>query len=412
MKNVLAVLAILSLLAAPAAAEVCSMDVAPAATLLLPYFEVDYADPNGRTTLFSINNSSDKATLAHVVLWTDLAVPTLAFDVYLTGYDVQTINLRDILVSGRIPRTADDGHDPADQISPQGDFSRDTAFPNCAGLPPPLNTLPANFLAHLRAAHTGAPSSNFGEQCAGVNHGDAMARGYVTVDVVKSCSVLVPGDPGYFAAGGEEGVVGYDNVLWGDFFYVDKTGSFARGDNLVRLEADPERFGAGDRTFYARYVNGSGADGREPLPSIWGSRYLSGGAFSGGTDLIVWRNQRQPAEPFACNSPEGFPVQDNQVLIFDEEENVVELNPPCNILCPPVVPFTPFSANATRVAVGSATLPPVFDFGWILADLRFTPFGGLDPFDQAWVGQQSSASGRYSVGLSGTAMNDVCTPQP
>ena len=409
MKRILAVLAAVLLFAVPAAAEICSADVAPAATLLLPYFEVDFADPNGRTTLFSINNSSQKATLAHVVFWTDLAVPTLAFDVYLTGYDVQTINLRDILVGGRIPQTADKGHDPSDQISPQGDFSEDQSFPNCAGLPPPLNTLPAVFLAHLRAAHTGGPSEIFGGECSGVSHGDQVARGYITVDVAKSCSVLVPGDPGYF---GENGVVGYDNVLWGDVFYVNNSEHYAQGDNLVRLEADPKRFGQGDSTFYARYVNGSGADGREPLPSIWGSRFLSGGVFSGGTDLIVWRNQRQPAQPFTCGAPEGLPVGDKQVLIFDEEENVVDLNPPCPILCPPVVPPSPFFANATRVAVGSADLPPFFDFGWILADLRFAPAGVLDPFDQAWVNQQSKASGRYSVGLSGTAMNANCAAEP
>jgi len=32
--------------------------------------------------------------LAHVAIWSDLAVPVFNFNVYLTGYDVQTINLR------------------------------------------------------------------------------------------------------------------------------------------------------------------------------------------------------------------------------------------------------------------------------------------------------------------------------
>ncbi len=38
----------------PAHAVICTIDAVPAATLLLPYFEVNLSDPNGLTTLFSI----------------------------------------------------------------------------------------------------------------------------------------------------------------------------------------------------------------------------------------------------------------------------------------------------------------------------------------------------------------------
>lgn len=34
-----------------------TIDNTPAATLLLPYFEVDLGNPNGITTLFAINNT-------------------------------------------------------------------------------------------------------------------------------------------------------------------------------------------------------------------------------------------------------------------------------------------------------------------------------------------------------------------
>src|SRR5262249_35595954 len=40
-------------LVAPASAVICTIDDVPAATLLLPYFEVDLNNPNGLTTLFS-----------------------------------------------------------------------------------------------------------------------------------------------------------------------------------------------------------------------------------------------------------------------------------------------------------------------------------------------------------------------
>src|SRR5690349_18635666 len=105
MKRTVLCLALLGLLAlgGQAIAEICTVDDVPAATVLLPYFEVDLDDPNGITTLFSINNASATAVLAHVVVWSDLSVPVLDFNVYLTGYDVQSINLRDILVGGILP---------------------------------------------------------------------------------------------------------------------------------------------------------------------------------------------------------------------------------------------------------------------------------------------------------------------
>src|SRR5215813_8349189 len=96
------------LAALPSAAGVfdgnCRVANQPAATLLIPYFEVDLANSGGQSTLFSVNNASSKPVLSRVVLWTDWGVPTLAFDVYLTGYDVQTFNVRDLL-NGNLPET-------------------------------------------------------------------------------------------------------------------------------------------------------------------------------------------------------------------------------------------------------------------------------------------------------------------
>jgi hypothetical protein len=152
-----AVLTLLVVPAVPSRAAVCTLDNVPAATLLLPYFEVDTADPNGRTTLMAINNASARATLAHVVLWTDLGIPTLSFDIYLTGYDVQSINLRDIF-AGHLPQTADHGHDPADILSPKGRLSQDISIPSCGSLP--AADLSSPLVDHLRRAHAGEPSAS------------------------------------------------------------------------------------------------------------------------------------------------------------------------------------------------------------------------------------------------------------
>src|SRR5438552_12841329 len=80
----------------------CDIGVYPAATLLLPYFEVDTAAAQGAgtTTLFTITNTSRYPQIAHVTVWTDWSFPVLTFNIFLTGYDVQGINLFDVIVRG------------------------------------------------------------------------------------------------------------------------------------------------------------------------------------------------------------------------------------------------------------------------------------------------------------------------
>src|SRR2546428_2934631 len=82
----------------------CDIGTAPAATLLLPYFEVDFKSAQGaaRTTLFTITNVSNLPQIVHVVIWTDWSFPALDFNIFLTGYDVQAINLYDIFARGVI----------------------------------------------------------------------------------------------------------------------------------------------------------------------------------------------------------------------------------------------------------------------------------------------------------------------
>jgi len=77
----------------------CDISTAPAATLLLPYFEVDInaQQTTAQTTLFTITNVTHIPQIAHVTVWTDLSYPVLDFNIFLTGYDVQGINLYDVI---------------------------------------------------------------------------------------------------------------------------------------------------------------------------------------------------------------------------------------------------------------------------------------------------------------------------
>jgi hypothetical protein len=378
-------------------AAIGTVDNVPASTLLLPYFEVDLGAGAGVTTLFSINNSSASATMAHVTLWTDLGVPTANFDVYLTGFDVQTINVRDIL-NGTLPQTASAGQDPTDTISPQGNFSQDINFASCNGtggiLPPP--SLTATVAAELRAAHTGqAAATLFGGNCGGRNVGDNLARGYITIDVTNACTALTPSDPGYFVNGGG-GIAGNRNILYGDYFYVNAAQNFAQGDALVHIETsstNPQTSVSGQYTFYGRYVGWTAVDNREPLATTFAARFISGGAFSGGTSLVAWRDSKVDQASFVCAAPPAGLAQED-VIAFDEAENAE------NVM---TVSASPFPASAQRVQVDGAALPVTPAFGWLYMNLNHS--GAANPPEdnaaaQAWVSNVMDANGRFSVGQS------------
>lgn len=404
-------------LAVPAHAVIGVIDQVPAATLLLPYFEVDLSDPNGLTTLFSINNASAAAVLTHVVIWSDLSVPVLDFNCYLTGYDVQTLNLRDVLAQGRLCQTASVGQDPGDTISPKGPLSQDIDFPSCTGLlPPPL--LPQSFLTHLHNALTGRFSSVLGG-CAGQRFGDDVARGYVTVDTVSNCTLRFPGDPGYFAPRGN-GDATDQNTLWGDYFFVDSKSGSVDGETLVAVEAsptDPRTTTNGQYTFYGRYVGWTAADNREPLATNFAVRYTKQGLFDSGSCLTSWRDSKVSQSSFTCGTlPSWYPLGQEKLAVFDEEENpqvptTIPVSPQ-----PPGETITPFPAEAQCTVVGGDDLPTTFDFGWIFLDLntRVTQAGANPPADanaaQGWVTVTMSAQGRFSVGFNAVQLDNALTP--
>jgi hypothetical protein len=392
----------------------------PAATLLLPYFEQDLVHPRGPSTVFSVNNAAPQAVLAHVSIWSDLSVPVLDFNLYLTGYDAQTINLRDLLVNGLLPQTASAGQDPGDTISPKGAFSQDINFASCTGiLPPPA--LPASFVHHLQTSLTGRPSSLLNNLCAGRNLGDNIARGYITIDTVSNCTLRFPGDVGYFGSNGNAGDVTDQNVLWGDYYYINRIKGTAEGNPLVHIvadAADPDTSTPGRYTFYGRYVGWSAADHRHPLGTTFAVRYATGGSTSSTTSLVVWRDSKVSQSAFACPATPGvrpawYRLGEEDIAIFDESEHVA---------VPPRVPgspapgpsFAPFPAESQRVAVGGPDLPVPFNAGWLYLDLNstVTPAGNVPPADpaaeQAWVGVKIGIiNGTFTVGYDAIQLDNA-----
>jgi hypothetical protein len=204
----------------------CDIAVTPAATLLLPYFEVDLNPDasNARTTLFSIINTSPQPQIARVTLWSDWAFAAYSFDLFLTGYDVQSVNLRDVLVSGAIPQT------PAGAIAGSLSQSRNpnhlqSMVSDCAKRP---EAVPAYTLGELRQIlTTGIVSSNSCSMRVGGKHTNAI--GNATIDVVATCSTSNPSSPSYF---GTELL--FDNVLTGDYQYLNPSSTIGKTRVAVR----------------------------------------------------------------------------------------------------------------------------------------------------------------------------------
>lgn len=416
---------------APAAtADLCTLDNVPAATLLLPYFEVDLVRDDCISTLFSVNNASSTPAVAHVTFWTDWSQPTLDFDIFLTGFDVTTVNLRSVFLDGVLPVTADAQSDPTDTISPHGnnpvwDGTFD-APPNCANFFPFSNPVigEAN-RDRLINGHTGQPVAAGGGLCSGQSFGDGIARGYITIDNVVRCSLEFASDPGYF--GGADPVASDENQLWGDFLMWDPGENIAFGHPLMHIEADPD-FDASSTptgmTFYGRYTSPSGLDHREPLASTWATRYLNGGAFDGGTDLIVWRDSTQNGDSnafFECGvGPDWLPLNETEVVAFDEQEDAVELcfDEGGGVVSPPLGPNDPacFPLETQRVSVGEGDLTPPSDFGWLFLNLNITDdissdvdFGINGDIAQSWVGAIHTAEGLYQVGFGAIPLAISCS---
>jgi hypothetical protein len=139
------------------------------------------------------------------------------------------------------------------------------------------------------------------------------------------------------------------DALWGDWFLVDARGNLASGDTLVDVD---------------RSARGPDLCQRHLL------RYLSGGGFDGGTEVIVWREAAGAPSP----DPDGGPR------------------------LPAVA--TSFSEPGRRQEDRQLSLLPVDKV--TVAELGLKePFGALDVQSDAetFVGVRHTAESRYSVGL-------------
>ncbi|RLE22655.1 MAG: hypothetical protein DRJ61_07935 [Acidobacteria bacterium] len=445
-------------------ANFCAFDQVPAATLLFPFVHFDYnMGAAGSVTNFAITNVSSEAQIVHVTLWTDYTVAILDFNILLTGYDVQTMNIRDILMNGNLPITGGShsnvGGTPNSDGPVSGTNSLNGAWIDDPGiaLAAPESTSGLTCTVGNPADYTGGiPASTlllfqtwlqksqtvnryYDDSCAGGT--DSAVTGtwwltrdyttatwmYITADVVTECNKLFPDNINYFS------VLSNDNVLMGDMTFLDPTNNFSEAMHAVHIEADmdiasvvtPTALGAWPGTpisFYHRYAAGNhvtapAPDFREPLPTAWAFRYFNEPLLESYTKVRAWKGSTLNAHiPDLFASPWSENVSSliaNNCLAYtyyawDEEENVTSTTdnpwsqPGGERIVPNLLPL-----ETQEVPVGDFTLPDAF--GWMLfvwPASNFPPTAGVPTPDyyQTWMGVKYHAFGQYSAAMSAAVM--------
>ena len=393
----------------------CDIGVAPAATLLLPYFEVDVDDASGETTIFTITNVTNVDRIARVTLWTDYAFPVLTFNVQLTGYGVQSISLYDVIARGVIAQ-----HD----VATRGRYSRPNPASTCDA---PPAAIPAEYVAYMHSAFLEGvvPANGTLQACKNVGDEHDNAVGYATIDLVSNCSTNNPFAEQYWTED-----IAFDNVLIGDYQQVNSANDFAQGSPMVHIRAIPEGGTPAERiayhnehgshftrTFYGRLQPWYEPvlDSRQPLPSAFAARWIEGGSSGFRTDLKIWR-EGTTGHDATCETQEDNVAPYTEFVRFDEAENAVGLSGEAfRRIASSMYGYSP---RPPLPATLRASVSDTFYFprltngapaGWIYMNLDNDQNDSRP--SQNWVVTSMRAEGRYSVDMDAAALGNGCSAQ-
>jgi hypothetical protein len=435
--------------------NICAFDQAPAASLLFPFVQYDFNQPfGGYTTVIGITNLSPESQIVRLSFWTDFGVPILGFNVILSGYDVQTINVRDILNEGRLPVTLNEAHAGSEGSHDEGPVSgyggpgvtwteipdpqassslgarcdsSNAAYPGLysVGIPQAILEL---FQIWLQASQT--VDRFYTDDCdqpfeaqylpepQGTWFENRTTSGpswlYITVDVVHSCGKSFPSDPAYWTPAAQGGEARYDNVLMGEAFWI--SGGDSTAAPAVHLEADEDlasvvaRDIAGDPiSFYSRYSSAAGAtsDMREPLPTAWAFRYVGYLDDTFDTAVRMWKGSTRFESPIDMETTGTNPERPDMLTAttclaytyygWDNEENVLSYSCPGGD-CGPA--FNLFPLATQEVSIDELFLPD--SEGWVLfvwPSSNYPEGAGIPPTPdhyQTWMGASYHAWERHS----------------
>jgi hypothetical protein len=436
-------------LALPAllAAEPCALDMVPAATLLVPYVTVDMngnvPDPSGASTVVRVTNVSSEAALIQLTVWSADGVPALALTQVLSGYDMWTVNFRDVL-SGHWSRF-DTSRAATAYPNTETSVLKRTPFewgpdgrsfnllcveeapylmPWPRGLPVPAMTsaspsqgcaMPYGDTAGLAVAATvvemlRAPLSARAHRGCGLmpveRHGmswlSTLAANplffYATIDVVKSCTTSNPADPAYL-----QGVLSDRNVLLGDVLYLGGAKGTIESMPAVHVQAGTPAWAAAHPGLYE--VTSGAEDRREPLPTAFAARYANEttetARFARRSALMLWKTSAEFAGTDGVTDCGSY-----MYYAWDEDEHVVARGISC-----PVSPcgfddvdpnLFPFRTQMVPLDAVNFDLPGPSGWIWLLLPPSYRGFvDDPTPGAPAQQGMQGVAAVRHEVTLPG-----------
>lgn len=353
-----------------------------------------------------MTNVTNFDQIAHVTLWTDYGYPVINFNIYLTGYDVQAINLYDVVKRGVIAPDAGTGT----AVTKRGMSSDPNAILDltyCEQLP---GQVPGVYIERMQNAFTSGFVDTLGtiEGCTNIGGVHERAIGYATIDVNGNCGVRMATDPAYWTED-----IRYDNVLIGNYQQLNLHESSAQAGPMVHIRAVPEggtpasrrtlvKYDAGfPQTFYGRFQapDSPRLDGRQPLPSTFAARWISGGAGGFATSLKVWREGKTNSAACA-GADSGASLRAMEIVTFDEAGHAAATSRRRARL--PVTSSTPVTDAAVFPQPASGATA-----GWLYLNLDDGLGDGRA--SQGWVISSMRAAGGLSTDIEAMAFGNGCS---
>ena len=442
----------------------CDAGANAAASLLVPYFEVDSQDESGMDTLVGIVNIDDDPIVAHVTVWNVDAWGVFTFNIYLTGYDVCTFSMRQLLVHGNFPNNG----------CPTSAYRFTNRFIDCNGDGQyfgQTRTFNDGLLSlygsewDIACYATASPPTTADWQCklsiGSYDGWNANFVGYLTIDASITCTGgqadfdIWP----WFAVNyldtnadglGDHGALENSNILMSDIFYYDNAAGESDGIPAVHIEAlgeanalpghtwgfqpeDMERWGV--NTFWYKYEHHAGLppnDLRESLPVRWALDYKGRADSEFQTSIDVWRSHNPKFEHWRVAGGPCIwapPMGKAYTILYNPFDGTLGYPSPMilhavdkdggtNDSCwPPggIVDYGEWGYLATQnVDLDCLDLPLTAVSGW--AEFAFDTdrfYFPSDPsynftFDQSWVTVRYKALGKYTVSATATATLGGC----
>lgn len=385
---------------------------------------MDIEDDTGETTLFSVTNVTNVTQILQITVWTDLGYPVISYNAYLTGYDVQSTSLGDVIRGGFIGSRTSTGSETV-RRGQYSDRNPDIDDNNCVLLPGPM---PQFFIDRVKAALTmgrtsavpGNPQFPASDKVGNIHEN---AVGYVTIDVVAACrAAWGPGDPGYIDG------LRLDNVLIGDYQQVHSSMDYAQVNPMVHIRAIPEGGSYAQRradparyrsrfpqTFYSRFMDPATptADARQPLPSQFAIHWINGTTGDFKTTLKIWRQSVRGSNYDCQKLEDNGAIRVAESVTFDDRENGEGfVLSHCSVTTCIGDPYVRLPSTS-RIDISDSDIFPQRTVqesiaGWMYLNLDDgVPANGAH---QNWVVTSMRAEGRFSGDMDAIHLGNGCSP--